>query len=158
MTATCEWEPLTTLLDDGLVELVRRHHEEVGVHKDEMPLDCDWEGYQRDEDEGKLRLLGGRIAGKLVGYHSLFVLKGHRHYNSTPHAMSDAIYVLREHRKSGLGIELIDKAERDIVAEFAPRWVRFWYHDKAGLRLLGPVLQKRGYGLIEECWDKIVRA
>jgi GNAT superfamily N-acetyltransferase len=158
MKLKCEWEPLSVLLDDGLPELVRLHHQEVGVHKEQMSLDCDWAGYQEDEDAGKLRLLGGRIDGILVGYHSLFILKGHRHYNSTPHAMSDAIYVMAEHRRSGLGIELIDKTERDILAEFAPRWVRFWYHDKAGLRFLGPVLQKRGYGLIEECWDKIARA
>lgn len=157
MPATCDWEPLSILLDDGLAELVRQHWEEVGVHKDEMPLDPDWDGYQRMEDDGELRLLSGRIDGVLRGYHSVRVVKGHLHYKSTPHAMSDAIYVLREHRRSGLGLELIDKAERDILAEFAPRFVRIWYHDKAGLRLLGPVLQRRGYGLIEECWDKIAR-
>ena len=155
---TCEWEPLAALLDDGLAELVRLHWEEVGVHKDEMPLDPDREGYQEDETAGKLRLLGGRIDGVLAGYHSLYVLKGHRHYRSTPQALSDAIYVLRDRRRSGLGLHLIDKAEQDIQAEFAPKWVRIWYHDKAGLRLLGPVLHKRGYGMIEEAWDKMVRA
>ena len=157
MPATCEWEPLSILLDNGLAELVTQHWEEVGVHKDEMPLDVDWDGYFEDEEADKLRLLGGRIDGVLVGYHSLFIVKSHRHYKSTPHAMSDAIYVLPEHRKSGLGIELIDKAERDILGEFAPRYVRIWYHDKAGLRLLGPVLKRRKYGLIEECWDKVTR-
>jgi GNAT superfamily N-acetyltransferase len=70
------------------------------------------------------------------------------------HAMSDAIYVLREHRRSGLGVVLIDKTEADLGKEL--KKVRIWYHDKANLEMLGPVLAKRGYTHVENCWDKMV--
>ena len=155
---TCEWEPLAALLDDGLAELVRLHWEEVGVHKDEMPLDPDWEGYQEDETAGKLRLLGGRIDGVLAGYHSLYVLKGHRHYRSTPQALSDAIYVLRARRSSGAGLALIDRAERHFAELANGRWCRIIYHDRHGVELLGPVLRRRGYVATDTVYSKMVRA
>ena len=153
-----DWEPLSILRDDGLAELVREHHAEVGVYKDKMPLDVDWAGYHEDEVAGTLRILGARIDGALIGYSSFYVLKAHRHYRSTVHAMGDAIFVRATHRRSGIGIELIDKAELDITQEFRGRWVRFWYHDKAFLERIGPVLKKRGYAHNENCWDKMARA
>lgn len=155
---TIFWEPLSILLDDGLEDLVRQHHAEVGVHKKEMPLDCDWDEYQSLENLGMLRTLAVRRQDKLIAYNSFMVRKGHPHYRSTPHAMCDAIYVLPAHRRTGIVRELIEKPERDLALEFAGRHVRFWYHDKSGIRLLGPVLKKLGYEQIEECWDKMVRA
>jgi GNAT superfamily N-acetyltransferase len=152
------WEPLSILLDDGLPELVRQHHAEVGVFKREMPLDVDWDGYYQDERNGILRVLGARIDEKLVGYSSFCIFKGHRHYRSTPHALNDGIFVLKRHRHTGIGVELIDKGERDILADFAPRFVRFRYHDKTFVNLIGPVLKKRGYEHNEDGWDKMTRA
>jgi GNAT superfamily N-acetyltransferase len=154
---SCEWEPLATLLDDGMADLVRQHHAEVGVYKKQMPLDVNWEEYQAKEDQGMLHTLGGRINGKLVGYNAFFVTP-HIHYWSTLHALGDAIYVLPKHRRSGIGILLIDKAERDLVERAKPGWLRIWYHDKVDLKLLGPVLVKRGYKHNEDCYDKVVRS
>lgn len=151
------WEPLASLLDDGMADLVREHWEEVGVHKDEMPLAVDWDKYQRLEDEGMLRVLGARRGKRLVGYNSFMVMP-HIHYSGTMHALGDAIFVTTPARRSGVGVRLIQVAER-LLAEIArPGYVRIVYHDKAHLELLGPTLRKLGYGAIETVYDKVVRA
>lgn len=157
LDTTYAWEPLSGLLDDGLATLVRQHWEEVGVHKDKMPLDCDWERYQALEDGKILKILAARRDDVLVGYNSFMVLP-HLHYATTVHALGDAIFVPRALRHTGIGVELIDRAERDLTAQHAPGWVRIVYHDKAHLEYLGPVLRKRGYGHIEAIYDKMVRA
>lgn len=156
-TLALEWEPLAVLLDDGLEGLVRAHHAEVGVYKDEMPLDCNWEAYQGSENSGMLRILAARLGGKLIGYNSFMVLR-HMHYWSTWHALGDAIFVDRDHRKTGAGIQLIDRAERDLAKEVAPNKIRFIYHDKAFLDYLRPILTKRGYTHQENILDKMVSA
>lgn len=148
------WEPLDLMRDDGLDDMIAAHHAEVGVHKEDMPLACDWEKYEALEYQGILRLLGARFDGQLVGYASFLVMP-HLHYRTTVHAMNDAIFVRPEHRRTGLALELVRKPERDFVKEF--KKVRFWYHDKAGLRLLAPVLERCGYSQVETGWDKMAR-
>ncbi|HEX9472508.1 MAG TPA: GNAT family N-acetyltransferase [Bradyrhizobium sp.] len=155
MSLSIAWEPLAGLLDDGLADLVRAHWEEVGVHKDKMPLDVNWKKYQDQEDARVLRILAARLDDKLIGYSSFIVVGGHLHYWSTPHAHGDAIYVDKALRHTGAGIALIDRAETDLKAEFAPGYVRILYHDKAFLEFLGPVLRKRGYTHQENIWDKM---
>lgn len=158
MTAVLAWEPLSALLDDGLAGLVMAHHAEVGVFKKEMPLDVDWEGYRKQEHLGFLRVLSARVEGRLIGYNAFLVMPGHLHYKTTPHAMSDAIYVMPDHRRSGAGPMLIAKAEADIIADYAPRFVRFVYHDKAFLDYLRSVLIKMNYEHQENIYSKIARA
>jgi len=143
-------------MDDGLPDLVERHWQEVGVYRDLMPLSVDWDQYLALADKGILRVVGARLRGDLIGYASYMVMP-HIHYSATMHIMGDGIFVTKDHRASGAGVSMIDKAERDIPAEFAGRWVRIWYHDKAFLEYLGPVLKKRGYSHVENCWDKMVR-
>lgn len=152
-----EWEPLAVLRDDGLERLVRDHWEEVGVYKDGMPLDCNWDEYQRCEDAGTLRILAARVDGHLIGYNSFMVLR-HMHYWSTWHALGDAIYVDKEYRKTGAGIGLIERAEIDLAKSVTPNSIRFIYHDKAFLDYLRPILTKRGYTHQENILDKLVSA
>lgn len=152
------WEPLAGLLDDGLAHLVALHHAEVGVHKEEMPLDCDWEQYHDLDQKGILRTLSARLKGKLIGYNSFMTLKGHIHYRRTFHALGDAIFVHKDQRSTGAGPLMIDRAERDLAALAAPGYCRIIYHDKAFLEFLGPLLKKRGYTRQEDIWDKMVKA
>lgn len=151
------WEPLSVLLDDGLEALVREHWEEVGVHKDKMPLACDWERYQEVEDKGILQILAARREGILTGYNSFCVLP-HLHYRTTITALNDAIFVPRRHRISGVGVRLVERAEIDLATRYSPGWVRIVYHDKANLEYLRPLMERRGYGHVESIYDKMVRA
>lgn len=153
---TLAWEPLSVLLDDGLQALVREHHAEVGVHKDTMPLDCDWEKYHDIESKGILRVLAARLRDRLIGYSSFMVLP-HLHYRTTLHGVNDGIFVQRQHRRTRAGLKLIDRAELDLAAEAKPGYCRIVYHDKAFLNYLGPTLRRRGYEHQENIWDRMVR-
>lgn len=155
--ASFAWELLSGLLDDGLADLVRQHWEEVGVHKDKMPLACDWDRYQQVEDAGFLKILAARRGDELIGYNSFMVMP-HLHYMTTLTALGDAIFVPVHLRRTGVGVELIDLAETGLAEMGKGGWVRIVYHDKAHLEYLGPVLRKRGYGLIESIFDKMVRS
>jgi len=126
---TFAWEPLGRLLDDGIEALVRREWEEVAIDRDRMPLDLDWDEYQRMEDNGLFRCMGARLGGKLIGFSSFMTFRGHPHYRTTPHAMNDAIYVVPEHR--GLtGLRLILSADRELQEWSAPKPVRVVYQAK----------------------------
>lgn len=154
---TLRWELLNSLRDDGLDDLVREHWREVGVHKREVPLVCDWDRYQALEDSGVLKILAARKGDALIGYNSFLVMPG-LHYATTIHAHGDAIFVTKRYRKTGAGVFLIDRAETALADMARPGYVRIIYHDKAHLEYLGPVLRKRGYGAIETIYDKIVKA
>lgn len=138
------WEPLDTLLDDGMTDLVHEHWLEVGVHRQEMPVAVDWERYRQLEEKQILSVLAARLDGGLIGYAAFFYLP-HLHYNSTQLAACDAIFVRKTQRKTGAGLRLIEMAETEFKARAAPDWVRITYHDRVGIELLGPVLRKRGY-------------
>lgn len=152
------WEPLDTLLDDGLEKLVRQHWNEVGVFKREMPLAPDWDGYRARERQGLLHILAARRAAKLIGYCSWIVLSGHLHYKTTVFAVCDAIFIPTRYRKTGAGARLMLKSEADIVARWPGRSIRFEYHDKVALKHLAPALTKRGFEAIDVSLAKIVRA
>lgn len=156
---TFEWEPLQTLLDEGLARIVFTHWKEVGVHKREVPLDVDWEGYQLDEDCGILKLLAARRGDKLVGYASYYV-RPHRHYKSTLHAANDAIYVAKGER--GAGIALIRAAETMLAQIARPeyRYIRILYHAKVAVEAergtFARVFEHLGYPCFETTHDKVV--
>ena len=150
-------EPLSALLDDGLAELVRKHWEEVGVYKDEMPLEVDWGQYRRLEDQGTLKIFAARLNDELIGYNS-FIVTHHLHYRSTLHALGDAIYVLPEKRRSGAGPLMIEFAEKQFARMASPGKCRIVYHDKAFLDYLGPLLKKRGYQHVENIYNIMVGA
>jgi GNAT superfamily N-acetyltransferase len=156
---TFRWESLAALRDEGLAEIIAKHWDEVGVHKDDVPLAIDWERYHKLEKDGILRLMAARRAEKLVGYASFLVLP-HLHYSTTLHAMNDAIYVDPSVR--GIGIKLIRAAEK-LLAELArPRPVRILYHAKLHVEeergTLARVFEALGYKAFETSHDKVVRA
>ena len=156
-----DWEPVSVLLDEGLAAIVEAHWREVGVHKDEVPLDVDWAGYQLDEDLGLLKLLAARRSDKLIGYASYYV-RPHRHYKSTLHAGNDAIFVLPEER--GAGIALIRAAETMLAQLAWPTYpyIRILYHAKMALEAdrgtYAKVFERLGYSAFETTHDKVVKA
>ena len=50
------WESCRVLFaEPNLPDLLREHHEELGVHKAEMPLDPDWQRFVQLEDAGLVK-------------------------------------------------------------------------------------------------------
>jgi GNAT superfamily N-acetyltransferase len=153
------WEPLARMMEAGLPAIVAAHWEEVGIHKDDVPLAVDWKKYQQIEAGGILKIMSARRDGRLVGYASYLVLP-HLHYSTTLHAMNDAIYVDAAER--GTGIRLIKAAERGLAEMAAPGVCRIVYHAKLHVEAergtLARVFDRLGYRAFETTHDKIVRA
>lgn len=156
---TFAWESLSGMLDEGLADIIAKHWDEVGVHKDAVPLAIDWERYHKLEAEGILRLMAARRDGNLVGYASYFVLP-HIHYSTTQHAMNDGIYI--DPAVRGVGIRLIRAAEKALAQIARPKPIRIMYHAKFHVEkergTLSRVFEALGYKAFETSHDKIVRA
>jgi GNAT superfamily N-acetyltransferase len=97
------WEKLSVLLDEpNLGDLIRQHWDELGVHKDEMPLDPDWQAFVRMEDAGRFRVWTARDEATLVGYIGTFI-QPHLHYRSTLTATEDLFMLAPPYRNRGNG-------------------------------------------------------
>lgn len=154
---TIAWEPLSSARDDGLDGLIEQHWAEVSRHRDKRPLSVRWAIYHALDEKGILRLLTARLGGKLIGYAAYF-FDPHIHYGETPNAACDAIFVQKEHRRTGAGPRMIDIAEEKFRDEAAPAWCCVTYHDRSGIELLAPLLRARGYEPADITYDKMVRA
>lgn len=155
--ASFGWEPLAALLDDGLEDIIRRHWEEVGVHKDEMPLACNWEKYHQLAEDNILHVMAARRGERLIGYASYLVLP-QLHYMRTFCAQNDAIWV--EPAERGVGVRLVLAAEKALAELCAPVGCRIMYHAKLHVEAerggLGRVFDRLGYKALETVHDKMV--
>lgn len=92
---------------------VMQHWNELGLTKEEVPIDFDWERFFEQERIGRLHTVTVRKDGNLVGYHISF-LGSHPHYRSTLHAMVDLYYLLPELRAGRVGLKLFKFAEEKL--------------------------------------------
>lgn len=99
-----------TLLIPELKFFEPLHWAELGVTKDDVPVDMGWHRYVQLEKEGKVHVATVRDSGRLIGYHITFV-GPHYHYHSTLHGMVDLYYILPEYRKNKVGVGLFKFAE-----------------------------------------------
>lgn len=92
--------------------LFARHHKELALNQDKIPMDLDAASYQRLEDAGSLFLLTARKDGELIGYLVAFQMPHHFHYKSSgPMCLTDMYWIAPEHRK-GTGAKLFREFER----------------------------------------------
>lgn len=98
------------------------HHQELGLFRDQMPLDPDYREYIRREREGSLFLTTVRWNGKIAAYYCAQVKPGF-HYKSTLTGTMDLAYVVPEERNRGLAFPLFRATER----ELRRRGVKVWY-------------------------------
>ena len=90
------------------------HYDEIALDKSQIPLNPDWDAYQRMEDIGDLVCFTVRKDGVLIGY-SVFFLKWHIHYSNTKFAHNDVLYVHPDFRKSSsIGKDLIKYSEQEL--------------------------------------------
>lgn len=114
-----------------LRELFPKHHVELGLFRDRMPLDPDYAEYVRRERAGELFLTTGRRDGSIVAYYVACVRPGF-HYRSTLTGTMDIAYVVPEYRNRGLALPLFRLTERELQR----RGVRVWY---SGCKLHNPL-------------------
>lgn len=133
------------------MSLFSLHWGEVGHYKD-IPLEIDFETYNKLEDSGTLRIYSAREDdNKVVGY-SFYFLKNNVHYKSSLQASQDIIFLHPDKRKTGLGLSFIDWCDGELRKE----GVQVVYHHVKTKKELnfGPLLEKLNYELIDLVYGK----
>ncbi|HTN66402.1 MAG TPA: GNAT family N-acetyltransferase [Burkholderiaceae bacterium] len=78
--------------------LLLRHWEEIALDKDSIPLDPDWDEYDRLAALGQLHILTARQDGDLIGYF-VGIVRPHLHYRTSLTAFNDVLYIAPQHRR-----------------------------------------------------------
>lgn len=81
---------------DEIKPMLPEHWAELAVHKD-IPLDPDYDFYERANAVGMLVFMTVRKAGVLIGY-AIWVVKKHPHYRAHTWALNDIVWLHPEHR------------------------------------------------------------
>lgn len=126
----------------ALAPMLRRHWDEVALHKGLMRLDPDWLRYRAMEQRGLLLCLALEVDGRVVGY-TLGTVAPHLHYQNLTVYANDAIYIEVEHRGGGVGLRLMRETER--VARSRGAEMAAW-HAKQGTRM-DALMPRLGYGV-----------
>lgn len=84
--------------------------EEVEGNQEELPLEPDYEQYQKLCDANMLQVVTARLDDKLIGYLVTFVVP-HLHHMNTRWASSDVFYIKPEYRKTAVAAKLIQLTE-----------------------------------------------
>lgn len=100
-----------------IMPLFQEHYANIAdpLDKDRIPLDPDWEEYQRSADLGILHITAARESGKLVGYAVAFVKRG-LHYKSTLFGNWDLYWIDPKARGHWVGVRLFREVERALKA------------------------------------------
>jgi L-amino acid N-acyltransferase YncA len=107
---TFSWEPFKKLLTEpNINDMLTAHWHELGVHKDQMPLDPDYEYMLECAERNFFMVWAARDGKTLVGYIA-FWIKPHTHYKSTLTAVEDLYYLSASYRKGTTGIRLFTTA------------------------------------------------
>lgn len=107
---------------EELKPLLPLHWQELGLFRDRMPLDPDFDFYLASEAQGRLLFVTVREAGALIGYWISFIVPG-LHYKSTLSNHLDVYWVHPDHRGNGAGFILADR----VRSESKRRGVKIWY-------------------------------
>ena len=133
---------------DEVMPLLRAHWGEV-AHYQDIPLDVDFEAYDRVEAAGQFHVFTARTEwDTLAGYVAFFV-RTNAHYKGSLQAVQDVLFVDRQHR--GQGGALILYAENELRA----MGVQVVYqHIKGATPRTGRLMEKLGYEPIDVIYGK----
>ena len=88
-----------------LAPLLHGQWEELGLYRDIVPMDMDWDTYARASASGSLHVTTGRDNGRLIGWYVNMVFP-HQHYKTTLYGFNDFYYVIPEYRVGTVGLQL----------------------------------------------------
>lgn len=136
---TAQIEPIIACWEE-LQPLFVRHHAELALFQDRMPLSPQAEVYFERERNGSLFLATIRWNGKIVGYQITFVAPGF-HYSATLTGTQDIVWILPEVRDRGLAFPLFRAVRRELERRGVSLWNCGLKHGKPlGLDKLLPKL------------------
>lgn len=114
MNISYQVESFPQLLPD-LVHHVRAHYVEVEWEKDVLSPEIDYNYYLMLDSQGFLRCVTARDDhGKLIGY-LICIITHMTHSLSHEIAKSDAFFVVRDFRKAGVGVNLLQTMEDSLL-------------------------------------------
>lgn len=106
------FEPFYAVVRE-LLPLFRKHWRELGVHKDIIPLDPNWDLMMQQSLAGVLHVLTVRDEDTLVGY--IFTLVSpHSHYKTTLHALVDMYWLDPRYRRGLTGLRMFRENEKHL--------------------------------------------
>lgn len=107
-----KFEPFYVIARE-LLPLFRKHWRELGVHRDIIPLDPDWDRFMQGSINGTLHVLTVRDDDKLVGY--IFnIVSPHLHYKTSLHAYIDMFWLDPRYRRGLTGLRMFRENEKHL--------------------------------------------
>lgn len=141
--ATFQRERLADLWSE-LMPLLEKHWREV-AHYQDIALDPDKAAYDAIEKAGALRCFTARAPDwSLIGY-SVYFVRANPHYKSSVQANQDVLFLLPEHRRSRIGMQLINWCDQQLKAE----GVQAVYQHVKVAHNFGPLLERLGYEAVD---------
>lgn len=126
--------------EPAIVDLFHSHWEEIALNKELMKLKPLLDKYYQIEGNGMLLIVGAYADGELVGY-SVNFINQHLHYADLWTCMNDIVFVRQDLRKSGIGLELMQRTEQ--LAKARGAQMMLW-HAKQNTAL-ADLLPRMGY-------------
>lgn len=138
---------------DALPELKAiypEHWAEIALDKAAIPLDPDYDAYERMAFAGILHLVTARKGGELVGYH-LSMIHGHMHYRTSRTCFTDIFYLKPAYRTGMVGYKLL-RFFRDSVQGMGVQKI---YMGTKLAHDIGPLLERLGFKPIERIYTMV---
>ncbi len=130
-----------------LFPLFKLHYDEISANHD-IALDPDVPKYVAAEQINMLRVFVAREeSGLAIGY-AFFFLNFNMHYKGSYQAIQDVIFI--NPKKRGIGSKFIDWCDRQLQAEK----VQVVYHHIKAAHNFGPLLERKGYKLVDLIYSK----
>lgn len=153
-----QWELFSAIARE-MLPLLRRQHGELGINKDSVPFDPDWDRYFQYERGGYLRIWTARANGVLVGYVNCF-LTNSLLCRSVLHGYAEHFWLAPEWRSGRGGLDFLRSAERG-MADLGAKVVRFntndaYEPDRCGRSRVGVALRRIGYAPIVTIWERVL--
>lgn len=148
------WEPVALLFaEPNAADLLREHHETLGVHKDKLRLDINLDLMRQAEEEGRFRVWTARDSGLLVGYLGLWLIR-HMHYPILT-AVEDSFLLSAPYRRGLTGVRMIKEVaealrELDVGLLIIHEKVHF-AAERGGL---GKLYRRLGFQHSDNLWSK----
>jgi len=131
-----------------LAPLIEQHYQEIARYHD-IPLNPDVEQYGQLENTGMFRIYTVRHDDQLIGY-AAYLVSTNIHYMDSMQAHQDVLFVTPAYRKSRIGIQLIQYADKQLQQD----GVQLVYHHVKINHNFGPLLERLGYELNELLYVK----
>lgn len=146
-------------ISDEIKPLLKLHWGEVANHRASVPLDPDWEMYDRLDRTAVLMITTARDDGKLVGYYLSHVTP-HPHYKSTLYAFVDVYFLLPEYRNGNTGIRLFMAMEEAMRARMKTAGRTKMVLIGRGRLAHNPqaILERLGWKAVETAYTKLLEA